>query len=270
MRSDRLRPDEPSGGIDLTQEHLKSIAYEVMMRQGSPQQPFGLYVFASQDDGAELARAVERRVFDDAYGNGPAVMSSEYAPYEFSSLFTCIIDHKRLIPVAATRLIGPGGLGWKTMDDLARIWGVPGPIALHAAGLKADPTRLWDCATLAVEPAYRKAFLVQATIGSMGVVTGTVGTEIALALMDTKALRVVQHLCGRPFSALAGFEARQYLDSPATLPVWTDVPAFRRRLADTGDAALGVMFLASYFEPAVRGLVPGDIIEALARNDAAR
>lgn len=242
------------GGIDLTREDLRSLARRRIERDGRDDRPFGMYCFASDEPEAELARAVERRVFDDSFGNTPETMDTEYAPYEMNSLFTCILDHRRGLPVAACRMIMPGGLGWKSLDDLGRCWSVPGPLALRAANAAVAPERLWDCATLGVEPSYRKGFLSQAIMASACIVADVADASIVISVIDCTAFRVIQRMCGYPFEAFAGLEPRNYLDSPASIPAFTRIPALRERLRRENDPAYDVMFNPSHFEPAIAGL----------------
>ncbi|MGE3465179.1 MAG: hypothetical protein AB7I04_25055 [Pseudomonadales bacterium] len=258
----KLQVADVAGGIDLTQDHLHGLARAASDRTGKADRPFGIYLFANTDPCAELARAVERRVFDHAYGNTPSVMSVEYGPYETNSVFVTIIDHRRLLPVAAIRFITAGGLGWKTLDDLGRFWQIPGPRALAQSGITVDPTRLWDCASLAVEPTYRRGGIVQALFGSISCLAWMAGVEIIIAMIDCRVLRVAQALCDRPWRVFEGFEAKRYLDSPLTVPIWTDVGEYRTRLQRTGSTHFDAMFNPSYYEPAVAGLTPSDL-EAL-------
>ena len=66
-------------------------------------EPFGVYVLADPNPAASLARHVERVVFDEAFGNSPDQLDVEYGKYERSSLFFCVIDHRRRLPVGMAR-----------------------------------------------------------------------------------------------------------------------------------------------------------------------
>src|SRR5216684_4710946 len=88
---------------------------------------FGSYLFLDSDPAAEIARSVERAVFLEAFGNTPELLAAEYGPYESSSLFLCIVDHRARRPAGAMRLILPriSGPGLKSVNDVEKAWGEP-------------------------------------------------------------------------------------------------------------------------------------------------
>ena len=87
--------------------------------------PLGVYLFRSADPASELARHVERVVFMETFGNTPELLAKEYAPYEESSIFLCVVDHRRGLPAGTMRILLPSPAGFKTLDDAAPVWGEP-------------------------------------------------------------------------------------------------------------------------------------------------
>ncbi|MDA8396532.1 MAG: hypothetical protein M0Z29_01595, partial [Actinomycetota bacterium] len=55
---------------------LRSLAEESMNKRSAA--PLGVYVFAADEPGAELARSVEAEVFLDTFGNTPEQLAAEY------------------------------------------------------------------------------------------------------------------------------------------------------------------------------------------------
>src|SRR5580700_6711894 len=100
--------------------------------------PLGVYLFHADDPAAELARHVERVVFMEAFGNTPELLAKEYAPYEGSSVFLCVMDHLRGLPAGTMRIVLPSEAGFKTIDDAAPVWGEPLDTMAARTGLDID------------------------------------------------------------------------------------------------------------------------------------
>ena len=111
------------------------------LRSSAPAQPFGTYVFAADEPGAALARAVEREVFLETFGDTPEVLDAEYAQYDDASVFFVVVDHRRRVPAGMMRVITPSPAGFKSLDDLLPAWGVPPHDALRSVDTS------WDLAT---------------------------------------------------------------------------------------------------------------------------
>ncbi len=103
--------------VDIDLDHAALMADLVAAGQRS-NTPFGLYVIPSADPAAELARAVERDVFFEYFGNTAEMLAAEYDPYEASSVHLCVVDHLRGQAAGAMRLILPSAAGLKTSVDL--------------------------------------------------------------------------------------------------------------------------------------------------------
>ena len=140
--------------LDLDREALIT---DLLARGRRSDTPFGLYVLPSADPAAELARAVERDVFFEYFGNTPEMLAAEYDPYDAASVHLCVIDHLRGRAAGAMRLILPSSAGLKTTVDLEAAWDQPVPDVLARTGLELPPGRVWDIATIAVSPDYRGA-----------------------------------------------------------------------------------------------------------------
>ena len=159
-------------------------------------EPFGAYLFRGDEPGAELGRHVERAVFLEAFGNTPELLAEEYGPYEASSVFICVVDQLRKLPVGVMRVLLPSAEGFKSLNDFETVWGNPAPPLVARSGVAFDPDRTWDIATLAVAADYRGA----ATRGlvSMGLyqtLTLTArrcGIDWFVAILDMPVFRMIR------------------------------------------------------------------------------
>ena len=221
-------------------------------------QPFGAYVFLADDPAAELGRATERAVFLEAFGNTRELLDAEYGPYEASSLFFTVLDHRRLCPAGAMRIIVPteGGPGLKTFNDLGPIWHESAETMLARSGIGLSLGRTWDIATLAVDSGYRSAAatgLVALGLYQSVVRTGeALGVEWTVAILDRVAFRMTKARFHQPFFALA--EGRPYLGSRDSLPIYCCLSDWRRRLAIEDPPIHAIIYEGVGIEPALRPL----------------
>lgn len=110
---------------------------------------FVALALATHDPMADVARTVERMVFEESFGLGEAAMLAEYTPYEEQSYFFLILDRETGLPAGAARAIEGGG---KTLDDAPDLIGHSLSVIVDMHGMH-DGGKIWDYATLAVLPA---------------------------------------------------------------------------------------------------------------------
>jgi len=159
---------------------------------------------------ADVARLVERQVFEEAFGNDAAEMSAEYGPYERRSLFFVVLDRRRGVPAGAARVIEDDGPRVKTLEDAPEHIGVPVERIVAAHGMHTG--LVWDYATIAVPRAYRN-LAVSALLHRTFVVAGRrAGAAHAVAMLDRTAWRNIR-LLGVPVRQLAGSAPFAYLGS---------------------------------------------------------
>jgi hypothetical protein len=230
---------------------------------------FGAYLFVDGDPAAEIARSVERSVFLEAFGNTRELLEAEYGPYERSSLFACIVDHRAHRPAGVIRLIlpTPGGPGLKSLNDVEPAWGTPAPALLERVGICPGAGRMWDAATLAVAAEYRTAaatgLVSLALYQSIVAAAQSAGAEWFCALLDRVVFRVANAKFAVPFDAYG--EGRPYLGSPLTLPVTVDLAGWRARLAAREPEICEIVYGGVGLEPVLRS-VPRPMAEALTRR----
>ncbi|UQU68298.1 hypothetical protein COUCH_19290 [Couchioplanes caeruleus] len=197
-----------------------------------------LAVFVADGDPlADVARHVERTVFEAAFGNDEAVMTAEYGPYESDSLFVLVMDRERAVPAGAARIIDGRG---KTIDDAPRHIGVDTAAIVAAHGLGSG--RIWDCAVAAVLPGYRgrgSALEVSSLLYRTYLLAGVqAGVEHSTSMLDCSAYRNFQ-LLGVPMRALAGSGPFPYLGSPENYAVYMHFPDIVASVAAQARALAG-------------------------------
>lgn len=191
----------------------------------------GRYVCFVTEDGhplADVARSVERAVFDAAFGNDAAVMASEYGPYERQSRFFVVLDRRRGVPAGVARVIEDDGPRVKTLEDAPSYLGVPLETIVAAHGMGTG--RIWDYATIAVLPEYRNV-AVSSLLHRTFVVAGKrFGARHAVAMLDRGAWRNIR-LVGVPVTPLAGSAPFAYLGSAENRAIHIDFAAIEPSVA---------------------------------------
>ena len=211
------------------------------------------------DSAAEktAARNVEARVFLEAFGNTPAVMTQEYAHYDDRSRLVTVIDESTGAALGAARLILPDHTGEvKTLTDVAREpWHLSVPESLRTAGLSGQP--VWDVATLAVDRRYRSgAAGLEVTLAlchGLYEYSRVSGAQGLVTVLDDRVLRLLRAM-GVPWTPLAGTRSQPYLGSPASTPCVCLVaaigPSIRARRPDLAPAIVHGSFRAIALDPA--------------------
>jgi hypothetical protein len=163
---------------------------------------------------SEVARTVERQVFEETFALDAAAMAAEYGRYEDQSLFFLVLDRKTGLPAGAARVIDGGG---KTLDD------APGHIGYDLSTIVAvhnmHSGRIWDFATLAVLPAYRggRAGLTVSSLLYRAFLNAgrLAGVRHVVAMLDSRA-HLNLKMIGVEFAPMAGSDPFAYLGSPVT------------------------------------------------------
>jgi hypothetical protein len=163
----------------------------------------------TDDPLADVARAVERQVFEESPGNDAATMTAAYGPYEKGSLFFLVLDRRTAMPVGAGRVIEGGG---RTLDD------APGRIGADLSAIVAAHDmyegKIWDFATVAVLPEYRggkSGLLVSSLLYRTFLNAGRrAGIRHVVTMLDSRAVRSLT-LLGAPFEPMAGSASTEAL-----------------------------------------------------------
>lgn len=163
---------------------------------------------------ADVARTVERQVFEETFGMDADTMVEEYRAYEQASLFFVVLDRKTGLAAGAARVIDGGG---KTLDDAPDR--IDTPLSAIVAVHNMHDGRIWDFATLAVLPAYRDgrsgltvSSLLYRTFLNAG---RRAGVCHIVCMLDRRAHRNLA-MIGVEFAPMAGADPFEYLGSPST------------------------------------------------------
>jgi hypothetical protein len=193
---------------------------------------FVAVVVGPDDPLADVARAVEREIFEETYGNDAAVMGAEYRAYEKRSLFFLAVDRRRGVPAGAARIIEGPGPDVKTVDDAPRYIGrdAAAIIAAHDLG----SAKVWDFATVAVLPRYRggrTALTVSSLLYRSFLLAGErAGAHHVVVMLDRHAYRNMR-LLGVELTALAGSAPFEYLGSTENHALYVEFRALAPSIA---------------------------------------
>ncbi|HUO49613.1 MAG TPA: hypothetical protein VMU09_12345, partial [Acidimicrobiales bacterium] len=243
-------------GADDSEASRRALARETIAAAGD--EPFGLYLFRADDPAADLARHVEQQVFLETFGNTPELLAKEYLPYEEASVFLCVMDHRRAVPVSAMRIVTPSPAGFKSLDDIAPVWNVDVETMFERTGIPFDPGTIWDIATIAAHPEYRgKAAAGLATLALyQGLAHASLGSgiETLVCVLDLPVFRMMQGVLQGSFDHFEGVEPRPYLGSPASLPVYLVLEESKRRMAAADRHMYEICYEGRGLEEALRPL----------------
>lgn len=219
-------------------------------------EPFGAYLFGSDEPGAAIARALEARVFLETFGDSSELLSAEYDPYDASSFFICVVDHLRAVPAGAMRVLLPSSAGFKSLNDIEPVWGVSAEELCERSGLSLDLRRVWDVATLAVAPEYRgsaaQGLVSMGLFQTLGLAARRCDVEWFVAILDMPVFRIVRWKLRMVFVGYEGVGPRAYLGSPASIPTWCNVANARHHLAETDPDLYDVLVHGVGLETALR------------------
>jgi hypothetical protein len=262
-----------AASVALDREGLRELGGRVVAAAGQPSEPFGVYAFAADAPESELARHVEREVFYEFFNNTPELLEAEYGPYEASTLFVCMMDHRRRLPAGVIRLVLPSPAGLKSLGDVEPVWGHRIDDVLERTNLRLEADSAWDIATLAVDAEYRG----RATDGLVSLGLYQAVAQLALqcrvkwvvTVLDLVVLDLIQKATSQVFQPFAGVEPLPYLDSPASLPVYCDLDAYFARLETADPSMYEILFDGRGLEAAVRPLELEPVLAHLRPGDHA-
>ena len=211
-------------GYDLDAAEVRRRTADALAAHPGPRRGrFHAFVVGPDHPLADVGRAVERRVFEEAFGNDAAVMSAEYGPYERNSLFFVVLDRERGVPAGVSRVIADDGPRVKTLDDAPAHIGrsVPEITAIHRL-----TGTVWDFATVAVLAEYRgrASLAVSSLLYRAFLLAGRrAGAQHVVAMLDRRAYRNIR-LIGVPVETLAGSDAFPYLGSAENHAIHIEFP----------------------------------------------
>jgi hypothetical protein len=240
----------------LTREFLGARAIFVRDR-------FACFQIEGTDPFANIARQVEREVFEDSWGNDSVTMKTEYGPYDESSVFFVVMDTKAMVPAGVLRMIRNSSVGLKTIVDLDDIVKSPiAPITIPADDIMRhhridDLDRCWDGATAAIPRRYRRK-LAGVHLQIMRVVSAAAIREDIqhfVAVLDAPVFRAARDLLGLPLVPLAGTPPFTHMDAPDNQAVYAHVASLLSSTL-TGNRRVGKKVRDCFAERSFPGMEP--------------
>ncbi|OJF11971.1 hypothetical protein [Couchioplanes caeruleus] len=217
----------------LDDDTLGDLCAEALSEHASENR-FVALALATHDPLADIARTVERIVFEESFGLDEAAMVAEYTPYEEQSYFFLVLDRETGLPAGAARAIEGGG---KTLDDAPGLIGVSLSEIVDAHGMH-DGGRIWDYATLAVLPRYRtdrNGLTVSSMLYRAFINAGhRWDVRHVVCMLDSAAFRNLDML-GVRFVAMAGSTPFEYLGSAANRALYIPFEEIARSMGEMAE-----------------------------------
>lgn len=190
-----------------------------------------------------VARAVERTVFERSFGNDATQMQEIYGPYEETSMFFLSIDTVEQRPVGALRAVSRSDAGLMTFNTLPReaTQLEPEQIIEHYQMESLD--NVWDIGTVAVLPDYRrdgKGVSVQ-LYRAMYLAAMREGIEHLTSIIDERPLETMTKYLGIPFEKMIGTQPFSYEGSAKSVAVHGYVPDFYPKMKRQSLTIRGVL-----------------------------
>lgn len=217
---------------DLSDSETNTLTEEFLgTQQLAAGDRFVCFEIDGTDPFANIARQLEREVFQDSWGNDSATMKKEYGPYDESSVFFLAVDTKAKMPAGVLRMIRNSPAGLKTLVDLDDIIKSPtAPIAISVDDAMRhhgidDLDRCWDGATAAVPRRYRRK-LTTIHLQIMRVVSAAVMRENIqhfVAVLDAPVFKAARDVLGLPVVPLADTPPFTHMDAPNNQAVYAHV-----------------------------------------------
>lgn len=199
---------------------------------------FVCFELAPGDPNSNIARYVERTVFEKYFKNDAKEMAREYGPYESSSRFFLSVDRESGKPSGALRVIENSPAGLKTLNDIDS-GAFPVNVDMKFASILHgidDMDTVWDVGTVAVPTEYQKGSKAASIQMYRAMYQSSLHHHIdhLVSVIDdtphkkhgSTPLRDIRDRLGVPFVALDGSEPAPYLGSGMSQAVHGYVPEF--------------------------------------------
>lgn len=253
---------------ELADVELSSLTAQLLAeREPHTDQAVVCYRVENDSKYANVARTIERQVFEVYFGNTADDMMEEYGPYEEQSVFFLSVDKDKRNPVGVLRAIRNGSAGLKSLNDLEAFTGGDDRGALPRITIDGvqqfhnidSLDKCWDVGTVAVTKPYRSDTLTSVQLyRALYVSALDNGVDYFVSIIDKKPYEKMTHYLGIPFVPLVGSEQFPYLGSSASQAVYGEVPEFYRKMNRKRFTLRGALA-----RRALRPLVKGTLDDAL-------
>lgn len=227
-----LEPVSRRVRYDLSDEEMQGrVADFLEHARGQPNARTECYLVEDADL-QDVARTVERSVFERSFGNDSSHMEEIYGPYEDASTFFLSIDTEQRRPVGALRAIRHSPAGLMTFNTLPGEATQLAPEQISEYYQMGSHETTWDIGTVAVLPEYRrdgKGVSVQ-LYRAMYLGAMHEGIEHLTSIIDARPLETMTKYLGIPFEQMKGTEPFSYEGSAQSVAVHGYVPDFYSKM----------------------------------------
>jgi hypothetical protein len=217
---------------DLSDAERDALTEEFLSTKRLGCSRFACFAIESTDPFANIARQLEREVFEHSWGNDSVTMKNEYGPYDESSVFFMAVDTHDRVPAGVVRMIRNSSAGLKTIVDLDD--GSKSPIApiaipvgevLRHHGID-DLDRCWDGATAAIPRRYRRRLAAAHVqiLRVMALAAMRENIQHFVAVLDAPVVRAARDVLGLPLVPLVGTPPFTHMDAPNNQAVYAHIP----------------------------------------------
>ncbi len=228
---------------DLSKDEMIMLTSQ-LLQERSPVSDDQIICYRLENGSAydNVARSVEREVFEQYFGNDAEQMHAEYGKYEDQSIFFLSVDQQTHTPVGVLRVIEAGEAGLKTLNDLQSFIGdehpeipdLPTNDVLQAHEIN-DIAKCWDVGTVAVRKEYRsnKAQAQEASVQLYrALYVSALENEIDhfVSVIDARPYKRMVDYLGIPFVPMMNSKPFPYLGSESSYAVYGDVTEFYKKM----------------------------------------
>lgn len=218
---------------DLSDQECKALTEHFLDTKRLGCSRFACFTLEGTDPFANIARQVEREVFEDSWGNDSATMQREFGPYDESSVFFMAVDTRDRAPVGVVRMIRNSAAGLKTLVDLDDSVKSPiAPTAIPVAEVMRhhgidDLDRCWDGASAAIPRRYRSRMAAAHVqlLRVMALAAMRENIQHFVAVLDAPVVRAAREVLGLPLVPLVDTPPFTHMDAPDNQAVYAHVPS---------------------------------------------
>lgn len=232
-------PDLFEARYDLDEKTMLELTARLLQeRAHEGKEPIVCYRVDTKSPYANVARSVEREVFEQYFGNDAECMREEYGPYEDQSVFFLSVDQETGTPAGVLRAIENGPSSLKTLNDLESAWKKDEPhipyitreAAQQSHGIESFDN-CWDVGTVAVRKPYRADTLTSVQLyRALYVSALEENIDHFISIIAAKPYKKMTEYLGIPFVPLAGSEPFPYLGSPVNYAAYGNVTEFYQKM----------------------------------------
>jgi hypothetical protein len=251
---------------DLSDSERNKLTQELLgTKTTSSCDRFTCFEIEGTDRYANIARQIEREVFQESWGNDAATMKKEYGPYDESSVFFLAIDTQAKVPAGVLRMIRNSPAGLKTIVDLDDSIKSPiAPIAIPADYVMRhhginDLDRCWDGATAAIPRQYRRKLTGVHVLIMRIVAAAAIRDNIQhfVAVLDAPVVKAARDVLGLPLVPLADTPPFTHMDAPNNQAVYAHISSLLAiALAGNRNRRVGQKVRDCFAEKSYPGLEP--------------